>query len=221
MKRYRSVILLLLVGVILADAAPLRVDINADERSDMRTLGWENWRPSGGDWSQTFGEVTAILRASSDAGTLSLKGNKAILIHGVTLGADGAVVSGSEPAEIEIQLDGLSPGPHTFVGSTAAGRDNLLQIGGLLILAAILHNGFGYVFGYSLALLAKLDTASARTVAFEVGLQNGGVASGIAGALGKLGTMGLASAVFSPWMNLSGSVLANWWRGRVSNEVHE
>lgn len=96
--------------------------------------------------------------------------------------------------------------------TTAAGRDNLLQIGGLLILAAILHNGFGYIFGYSLARLAKLDTASARTVAFEVGLQNGGMASGIAGALGKLGTMGLASAVFSPWMNLSGSVLANWWR---------
>ena len=105
--------------------------------------------------------------------------------------------------------------------TTAAGRDNLVQIGGLLILAAILHNGFGYVFGYGLARLARLDTASARTVAFEVGLQNGGMASGIAGALGKLGTMGLASAVFSPWMNISGSVLANWWRLRTSKEARE
>ena len=96
--------------------------------------------------------------------------------------------------------------------TTAAGRDSLLQIGGLLIFAAILHNSFGYVFGYGMARLARLDIASARTVAFEVGLQNGGMASGIAGALGKLGTMGLASAVFSPWMNISGSVLANWWR---------
>jgi bile acid:Na+ symporter, BASS family len=100
--------------------------------------------------------------------------------------------------------------------TTAAGRDNLLQIGGLLFLAAMLHNTFGYVFGYSLARLAKLDVASARTVAFEVGLQNGGMASGIAGALGKLGTMGLAAAIFSPWMNISGSILANYWRRRAS-----
>ncbi len=96
--------------------------------------------------------------------------------------------------------------------TTAAGRDNLLQIGGLLFLAAILHNTFGYVFGYGLARLCRLDIASARTIAFEVGLQNGGMASGIAGSLGKLGTMGLAAAIFSPWMNVSGSVLANFWR---------
>ena len=55
---------------------------------------------------------------------------------------------------------------------------------------------------------------SARTVAIEVGLQNGGMASGLAGAMGKLGTVGLAAAVFSPWMNISGSLLANWWRRR-------
>jgi BASS family bile acid:Na+ symporter len=40
------------------------------------------------------------------------------------------------------------------------------------------------------------------------------MASGIAGAMGKLGTMGLASAIFSPWMNVSGSILANYWRKR-------
>ena len=36
--------------------------------------------------------------------------------------------------------------------------------------------------------------------------------SGIAGSMGKLGTVGLAAAVFSPWMNISGSILANYWR---------
>jgi BASS family bile acid:Na+ symporter len=30
--------------------------------------------------------------------------------------------------------------------------------------------------------------------------------------MGKLGTVGLAAAVFSPWMNISGSILANYWR---------
>jgi len=102
--------------------------------------------------------------------------------------------------------------------TTAAGRDNLLNVGGLLFLAAALHNTFGYLFGYWLARACKLDIASCRTVAFEVGLQNGGMTSGIAGALGKLGTMGLAAAIFSPWMNISGSVLANYWRKRAERE---
>ena len=101
--------------------------------------------------------------------------------------------------------------------TTAAGRDNLLLVGGLLVLVAMLHNGAGYFFGYWLARLARLDKASCRTVAIEVGLQNGGMASGIAGAMGKLATVGLAAAVFSPWMNISGSVLANIWRRRPVN----
>jgi BASS family bile acid:Na+ symporter len=103
--------------------------------------------------------------------------------------------------------------------TTAAGRDNLLHIGGLLFLAAMLHNTFGYLFAYWLARACKLDLASCRTVAFEVGLQNGGMASGIAGSLGKLGTMGLAAAIFSPWMNISGSVLANYWRKHPAKEL--
>ena len=98
--------------------------------------------------------------------------------------------------------------------TTAAGRDNLLHVGALLFLVAALHNTAGYTLGYWVARAAGLDKPSARSVAFEVGIQNGGMASGIAGAAGKLGTMGLAAAIFSPWMNISGSVLANYWRKR-------
>ena len=98
--------------------------------------------------------------------------------------------------------------------TTAAGRDHLLQIGALLFLAAAIHNAAGFCFGYWLSRAAGLDKNSARSVAFEVGLQNGGMASGIAGAMGKLGTLGLAAAIFSPWMNVSGSVLANYWHKR-------
>lgn len=96
--------------------------------------------------------------------------------------------------------------------TTAAGRDNLLNVGLLLFLTSVIHNGAGYFFGYWLSRLFKLDKNSARTIAFEVGLQNGGMASGLAGTMGKLATVGLASAVFSPWMNISGSILANYWR---------
>jgi BASS family bile acid:Na+ symporter len=102
--------------------------------------------------------------------------------------------------------------------TTAAGRDNLLEIGFLLVLASILHNGAGYFFGFWLSRLSGLSKNDSRTIAFEVGLQNGGMASGLAGAMGKLATVGLASAVFSPWMNVSGSLLANYWRKKNEKE---
>lgn len=105
--------------------------------------------------------------------------------------------------------------------TTAAGRDNLLQVGFLLFFVSVVHNSAGYFFGYWLSRLLGLDKASARTMAFEVGLQNGGMASGLAGTMGKLGTVGLAAAVFSPWMNISGSILANYWRKRERATVNE
>ena len=98
--------------------------------------------------------------------------------------------------------------------TTAAGRDNLLKVGALLFVASVIHNAAGYFFGYWLSRGAGLDQSSARSVAFEVGLQNGGMASGLAGSMGKLATVGLAPAIFSPWMNISGSILANYWKKR-------
>lgn len=102
--------------------------------------------------------------------------------------------------------------------TTAAGHDHLLEVGFILFLTSVIHNAAGYFFGYWLSRLFKLDVNSARTVAFEVGLQNGGMASGLAGSMGKLGTLGLAAAVFSPWMNISGSILANYWRKRPAKD---
>lgn len=99
--------------------------------------------------------------------------------------------------------------------TTAAGRDNLMKVGLLLFIASVIHNAAGYFFGYWLSRLFGMDKNSSRTIAFEVGLQNGGMASGIAGSMGKLGTVGLAAAVFSPWMNISGSILANYWRRKT------
>jgi bile acid:Na+ symporter, BASS family len=96
--------------------------------------------------------------------------------------------------------------------TTAAGRDNLLKIGYLLFMASVIHNAAGYFLGYWFSRMFGMDKNSSRSIAFEVGLQNGGMASGLAGSMGKLGTVGLAAAVFSPWMNISGSILANYWK---------
>lgn len=96
----------------------------------------------------------------------------------------------------------------------ALGRDNLLNIGFILVLVVFLHSTIGFGLGYLSAKLCKLDEASCRTVAFEVGMQNSGLASGIAVTMGKAASMGLAPAVFSPVMNISGSALAAWWRSK-------
>ncbi|MEM9546176.1 MAG: bile acid:sodium symporter family protein [Bacteroidota bacterium] len=97
---------------------------------------------------------------------------------------------------------------------TAAGRDSLLSIGLALVAAAIVHNSLGYFLGYWACRVFKMPEQDCRTIALEVGMQNGGLASGIALEMGKVATVGLAPAVFGPWMNISGSSLATWWRER-------
>ena len=104
---------------------------------------------------------------------------------------------------------------------TAAGRDSLISIGLLLILAAVIHNALGYVFGYWGCRLFGMDEKSCRTIAFEVGMQNGGMASGLAQEMGRLATVGLAPAIFGPWMNISGSTLANYWRRKSEKDEVE
>lgn len=94
---------------------------------------------------------------------------------------------------------------------TAAGRDSLLDIGGTLILLVLVHNLTGYFLGYWGGKLFRMDERDCRTIAIEVGMQNGGLASGLAKEMGKMATVGLAPAVFGPLMNITGSILASYW----------
>jgi quinoprotein glucose dehydrogenase len=98
---------------------------------------------------------------------------------------------------------------------TAAGRDSLLRVGLLLIAATLVQNFAGYTLGYWSARWLGLKEKDRRTIALEVGMQNAGLASGLALGLGKLATVGLAPAVFGPMMNISGSALATWWHRRA------
>ncbi len=102
---------------------------------------------------------------------------------------------------------------------TATGRDNLLTVGPLLLVAVLMHNMSGYFLGYwSSRLLLRMPEVDCRTIAIEVGLQNAGLASGLANAMGKIASVGLAAAVFGPVMNITGSTLALWWRSKPIKE---
>ena len=109
----------------------------------------------------------------------------------------------------------------SIVVIAAAGRDNLLSIGGLLILLVLIHNLTGYFLGYWSARLFKMRERDCRTIAIEVGMQNGGLATGIAQSLGKLATLGLAPGVFGPLMNVTGSILASWWHDKKPKDENE
>lgn len=95
--------------------------------------------------------------------------------------------------------------------TVAPGRDNLLQMGAMLILACLLHCTAGYLLGYWVCRALGMDKLTCRTISLEVGLQNSGMASGIAAEMGKVATLGLAPIVFGPVMNITASTVANWW----------
>jgi len=104
---------------------------------------------------------------------------------------------------------------------TAAGQESLLTVGMTLVAAAIVHNATGYLLGYWICRLIGMNVEDSRTISFEVGMQNGGLASGIAVEMGKVATVGLAPAIFGPWMNITGSALANYWRREALEEEPE
>lgn len=104
---------------------------------------------------------------------------------------------------------------------TAAGRDSLLTIGPALILVVLIHNLCGYTLGYWSGRLFKMTERDCRTIAIEVGMQNGGLASGLAKEMGKMATVGLAPAIFGPLMNITGSILASYWHRKPPKDSVE
>ena len=94
------------------------------------------------------------------------------------------------------------------VGNSAS---RVLSAGLLVFAAVVLHNGLGYLLGYGAAKLFRLPTPVARTVSIEVGMQNSGLAAGLA-AQYISPAAALPGAVFSIWHNLSGAVLAMAYR---------
>jgi BASS family bile acid:Na+ symporter len=94
---------------------------------------------------------------------------------------------------------------------TARSAQDLKTVGALLIVSVMIHNAIGYCVGYWLARAVRLEESACRTVAFEVGMQNGGMASALAMSTFNSVQAALAPAIFGPWQNISGSILATWW----------
>jgi bile acid:Na+ symporter, BASS family len=93
----------------------------------------------------------------------------------------------------------------------ALNHARIADSGLLAMLAVILHNLAGLLLAYLCARALRLSQIEARTVSIEVGMQNSGL--GVALALQYFSALAaLPGALFSVWHNLSGSILAWWWR---------
>ena len=107
---------------------------------------------------------------------------------------------------------------YTILALTAPSRETFREAGVLIIAAAVLHNSFGYLSGYwltrLLGRLLPLGETDARTVAIEVGMQNGGMAGALAVGVLHSTVAALPANVFSIWMNFSGSIIASFWSKR-------
>ena len=76
-----------------------------------------------------------------------------------------------------------------------------------IALATLLHNLSGLALGYMAAHLLGFDRVICRTIAIEVGMQNSGLATAL--ALKFFSPISaLPGAIFSIWLNITGSVFA-------------
>ncbi|TDT34058.1 bile acid:sodium symporter family protein [Naumannella halotolerans] len=91
--------------------------------------------------------------------------------------------------------------------------DRLISAGLLVLAAVVLHNVIGMALGYGVAALTGQPYSVRRTVAIEVGMQNSGLAAGLA-AQYMSPLAALPAAVFSVWHNMSGALFALLCRRR-------
>jgi len=96
-------------------------------------------------------------------------------------------------------------------GSKAA----IFQSGLLILAVVILHNGLGYLLGFTAARFFKLPYADSKAIAVEVGMQNSGLGVALAAVhFAASPITAVPSAIFSLWHNISGPALATYWASK-------
>lgn len=91
--------------------------------------------------------------------------------------------------------------------------EKILSTGMVIFAVVILHNLLGYLCGYGIGILFKMDMPRKKAAAIEVGMQNSGLATTLAGsAFPDMAMATVPGAIFSVWHNISGALLAAVFR---------
>lgn len=94
----------------------------------------------------------------------------------------------------------------------------ILETGAVVFVVVILHNLLGYACGYLLGKILKLPVSKKKALSVEIGMQNSGLATSLAGtAFPDLAMATVPGAIFSVWHNISGAILANIYQKLEDN----
>ena len=95
-----------------------------------------------------------------------------------------------------------------IIGSNA---NQIFKYGSKIFFIVICHNLLGIFLGFYLCIKMNYSEKIAKTIAIEIGMQNSGLATAL--AIKFFGPLaGLAGAFFSIWHNISGPILASYWK---------
>ncbi len=101
----------------------------------------------------------------------------------------------------------------------SASASKILGSSLLIIVVVILHNVFGYLAGYGVGKVLRLNTTKCRAISIEVGMQNSGLATSLAALhFARYPLATIPGAVFSVWHNISGAILANIFAQHTAGE---
>ena len=88
--------------------------------------------------------------------------------------------------------------------------EKIMTTGAIVFVVVILHNLLGYACGFGLGKLLHLSVPKTKALSVEIGMQNSGLATSLAGsAFPDLAMATVPGAIFSVWHNISGAILAN------------
>lgn len=108
-----------------------------------------------------------------------------------------------------------------IAGVIGASRNAILATSGVIFAVVILHNCLGYALGFAVAKLTGMSWAKAIALSVEVGMQNSGLATGLAKAhFAAMPTATVPGAIFSAWHNLSGALLAYIFVNYLNPKYH-
>ena len=97
--------------------------------------------------------------------------------------------------------------------------EKIMNAGLIILVIVIIHNLLGYLCGFLIGVLFKMDMSRKKAVSIEIGMQNSGLATSLASS--SFPDMSMATvpgAIFSVWHNISGAILAGIYRKMDSRE---
>ncbi len=95
----------------------------------------------------------------------------------------------------------------------AHNAEKIYTCGFLILSVVVLHNLLGYLCGFTFGKMLKMEPAKIKAFSIEIGMQNSGLATSLAGtAFPTLAMATVPGAIFSVWHNISGAILAEIYR---------